>query len=134
MSFETIRGWWNGVYVPAELRGTLLRAWRVSIYKLEIETSDLTISLTLSNTKQGTDLGTHILTRWKWTEWLYCKLYLTCGAVATHEPANKVNMCAYVRICIFHNNTGLCKVALTVPPVKMHFSAFKKKGGIREGI
>ena len=58
----------------------------------------------------------------------------TCGAVATHEPANKVNMCAYVPICIFHNNTGLCKLALTMPPVKMHFSAFKKKGGIREGI
>ena len=25
------RGWWNGVHVPAELRGTLVCAWRVSI-------------------------------------------------------------------------------------------------------
>ena len=63
-----------------------------------------------------------------------CLFRKTCDAVTTHEPANKVNMCAYVPICIFHNNTGLCKLALTMPPVKMHFSAFKKKGGIREGI
>ena len=56
---------------------------------------------------------------------------LSLAWFATHEPAN---MCAYVWICIFHDNTGLCNMALTVPPVKMHFSAFKKKGGIREGI